>query len=125
MTTLHLTLKKKWFDLILSGEKKEEYREIKDYWAKRLVEPMFHRMETYLTPDFYDEEMNPYCFKKFDAIQFTNGYSATSPSFIIECKSIKFGKGKSEWGAPDEQVFIISLGKILERKNTPHDTSHS
>ncbi len=28
---LHLTLKKNWFDLILSGEKKEEYREIKHY----------------------------------------------------------------------------------------------
>jgi len=28
---LHLTLKKNWFDLILSGEKKEEYREIKPY----------------------------------------------------------------------------------------------
>ena len=29
MKYLHLTLKKNWFDLILSGEKKEEYREIK------------------------------------------------------------------------------------------------
>lgn len=28
---LHLTLKKNWFDLILSEEKKEEYREIKHY----------------------------------------------------------------------------------------------
>lgn len=29
MKTLHLVLKKRWFDMILSGEKKEEYREIK------------------------------------------------------------------------------------------------
>lgn len=28
---LHLTLKKNWFDLILSGGKKEEYQEIKHY----------------------------------------------------------------------------------------------
>ena len=34
---LYLTLKKNWFDLILSGEKKEEYREIKPYWEKRLI----------------------------------------------------------------------------------------
>ena len=34
MKYLQLTLKKKWFDLILSGEKKEEYREIKPYWEK-------------------------------------------------------------------------------------------
>ena len=33
---LHLTLKKYWFDMIKSGIKKEEYREIKDYWVKRL-----------------------------------------------------------------------------------------
>ena len=28
MKTLHLNLKKQWFDMILSGEKKEEYREL-------------------------------------------------------------------------------------------------
>ena len=33
-----LTLKKQWFDMIASGEKKEEYREIKDYWWMRLVQ---------------------------------------------------------------------------------------
>ena len=33
---LHLTLKKKWFDLIKSGEKKIEYQRIKDYWKTRL-----------------------------------------------------------------------------------------
>lgn len=37
MKILHLTLKKKWFDMIASGEKKEEYREIKPYWEKRFI----------------------------------------------------------------------------------------
>ena len=32
---LTLPIKKKWFDMILFGEKKEEYREIKPYWTKR------------------------------------------------------------------------------------------
>lgn len=36
MKILHLTLTKKWFDMILSGEKKEEYREITKYWKVRL-----------------------------------------------------------------------------------------
>lgn len=31
-----LTIKKKWFDMILSGVKKEEYREIKPYYDSRL-----------------------------------------------------------------------------------------
>ena len=37
MRVLHLTLKKKWFDMILSGEKKEEYREIKSYWCAQFA----------------------------------------------------------------------------------------
>ena len=32
---LILPIKKKWFDMILSGEKKEEYREIKPYYTSR------------------------------------------------------------------------------------------
>lgn len=36
MKILHLTLKKKWFDMILSGEKKEEYRDTKEFWLRRL-----------------------------------------------------------------------------------------
>jgi hypothetical protein len=36
--TLHLNLKRKWFDMILSGEKKEEYREIKKHWVKQLLD---------------------------------------------------------------------------------------
>ena len=36
MTTLYLNLKKEYFDQIKSGVKKEEYREIKPYWEKRL-----------------------------------------------------------------------------------------
>ena len=32
---LTLPIKKKWFDMIKSGEKKEEYREIKPYYVSR------------------------------------------------------------------------------------------
>lgn len=32
---LTLTIKRKWFNMILSGEKKEEYRDIKDYYKSR------------------------------------------------------------------------------------------
>lgn len=36
MSMLVLPIKKKWFDMIASGEKKEEYREIKDYYDTRI-----------------------------------------------------------------------------------------
>ena len=42
MKTLHLNLKAKWYDMIESGIKKEEYREIKPFWEKRLFEKFQH-----------------------------------------------------------------------------------
>ena len=47
MATLTLSLKKKWFDLIRLGEKKEEYREIKSRYLDMfciMLEP--YKMET-------------------------------------------------------------------------------
>lgn len=35
---LHLPLKGEWYDMIESGEKREEYREFKEYYILRLVE---------------------------------------------------------------------------------------
>lgn len=32
---LILPIKKKWFEMIASGEKKEEYREVKPYYTSR------------------------------------------------------------------------------------------
>ena len=34
---LKLVVKKKWFDMIVSGEKTEEYREIKPYWIDSIT----------------------------------------------------------------------------------------
>lgn len=94
MTTLHLTLKKKWFEMILSGEKKEEYREIKPYWSSRLRD-------------------KGYCLKEFDLICFKNGYQRDAPTIYVECKGIQIRPGKSEWGAtPGTNYYVIRLGKI-------------
>jgi len=92
MKILHLTLKRKWFDKILCGEKKEEYREIKPYWDVRLK-------------------------KQYDAVCFKNGYSKDSPSFLIELKSIKKGIGKAEYGANQEEVYVLALGKVISDEN--------
>jgi len=89
MNILHLTLKKKWFDMILAGIKREEYREIKPYWRKRLLG------------------------KKFDAIHFRNGYGKSAPCFTIELTGVYRGLGIVEWGASaGKEVFILRLGEI-------------
>lgn len=115
--TLNLTLKKQWFDMIRSGKKTEEYREVKEYWIKRLVKDADYPTKEGVF-DFIDGYGQEYCiteYQPFTHIKFTNGYSLTSPSFTIECKGIRIGRGNPEWGAPtDKDVFIISLGKIIE-----------
>ncbi len=39
---LILPIKKKWFDMIKKGEKKEEYREIKPYYDSRIGYALCH-----------------------------------------------------------------------------------
>lgn len=99
MKILRLTLKKKWFDMIVSGEKKEEYREIKPYWQKRLFHP------------FYPQILQ---FREYDAVEFRNGYRKDSGKVLFKCQGIDANVGKTEWGAPaGTTVFIIKLGEKL------------
>lgn len=98
MKVLHLTLKKKWFDMIASGEKKEEYRELKAYWMTRLLNDHGDR------------------FKNFDIVRFKNGYAQDAPVMDIECEGIEVGDGKPKWGC-NKRTFIIKLGKILSINN--------
>lgn len=37
---LWLPIRQRWFNLILEGTKKEEYREPKPYWLKRIAKEM-------------------------------------------------------------------------------------
>ena len=134
MKTLHLTLKKGWFDMILSGEKKEEYREIKPYWVRRLIW-IHQEMEFQVFDEFVNDIKNQLGLKQrhgsmdellkyfisefacFNKIIFRNGYSKNSPTIEIEFKGIEIGVGMYVLGAPNYPVFIIKLGKILATKN--------
>lgn len=102
MKTLHLILKKKWFDMILSGEKKEEYRDQKQYWKNRLIKDGYWFTQT--------------C-KQFDTITFRNGYSKDAPAMIVQCKGISVKEqGNKNWGF-EGRCFVIELGKIISTKN--------
>ena len=87
--TLHLSLKKEWYNMIESGVKKEEYREIKPYYISRF----------------------PTCFTSFEVL-FKNGYSKNAPSFRAKCL-LSVGYGKPEWGAePNKRYFILTILEI-------------
>ena len=112
--TLFLPLKAKWYNMIESGIKPEDYRDIKDYWIQRLIEiNLFYEFPTReelieITEEGAIEEY----FKDFDAVQFSYGY--TKRTMLFECKGITIGKGNPEWGAPKEYVFIIKRGRRLK-----------
>lgn len=74
---LTLPIKKKWFDMIASGEKGEEYREDTLYYDSRLKR--------------YEGQRITVCFR--------NGYRAESPKIICEVEPYSKCFGRVEWGA--------------------------
>jgi hypothetical protein len=126
MKVLHLTLKKKWFDMIASGEKKEEYREIKAFWSTRLLYKIPVPWGGFLSAwrDIIEEDYefkawskftgNAPVFEKFEAVMFRNGYRKDSPSMTFNLRLICIQDGKSEWGAePGKKYFVIKLGERI------------
>lgn len=95
MKILDLSLTYHWYDMIAGGEKKEEYREIKDFYITRLV------------------DRGTWNARKYDAIRFHRG-QGSPVTMLVECLGIEVGKGRPEWGAPEEDVFIIKLGEIIK-----------
>ena len=85
---LTLPIKRKWFDMIASGEKTEEYRDLTEYYKSRFAK---------------------YAAKAEFNIRFRAGYRADSP--LMECRvSLFMGPGRSEWGAPPEWYgFILKI----------------
>lgn len=126
---LHLTLKKKWFDMIKSGLKTEEYREIKDYWVRRLIS-LKEDMEYCSLDEFINDLNNPYykhhgpedCMRYFNAelkqftvVEFRNGYRKDRPTITMKLKLISIGTGCTRQGAEKDKVyFVIHLGKVLK-----------
>lgn len=103
---LDLSLCYQWYDMIASGEKTEEYREIKDYWLHRLTNIQFFTGEL--------EERDMAFAKRYDAVRFHRGQGGKT-TMLFECKELTIGFGKPEQGAPaDKRVFIIRLGKRIE-----------
>lgn len=89
-----MPIKKQWFNMILRGIKKEEYREIKEHWRKRLL----HDKTTHL--------------------KLINGYGKDKPYLLVELKNISIRTGKEEWGAvPGEYYYVLELGEIIATGN--------
>lgn len=88
LKTLRLTLKKHWFDMIASGEKREEYREPSRWILSRLEG------------------------KQYDRVEFKNGYGDV-PAMTVEYLGWSYGVGRPEWGGHGARLVVIYIGKVL------------
>ena len=126
---LNLVVEKAYYKMIFEEDKKEEYREIKPYWIKRLfsLNPEHSYNPKGRTPNISDRMLQKWkesgidigtlidegviLPKGYTHVCFRRGYT-NSPLFV-RLMEIKVGKGKPQWGAPkDKPVFILRLGEI-------------
>lgn len=107
---LILPIKKKWFDMILSGEKKEEYREIKPYYKSRFQNAGML--------DSFGRVTSSYGW-----VIFRNGYSGDSPEIKAKCR-LRIKTGRPEWGAePGKTYYTLMIGTAVRVSEQPDDSA--
>ena len=111
---LTLTVRKKWFDMIVAGEKTEEYREIKPYWLRRITKDADGDYSYIHTDDgkFVALTLGSDFRSPCTHVLFVNGYRKDSPRIEKEIESITIGKPKKglcpdKW--LDTEFFIIKF----------------
>lgn len=102
---LILPIKSKWFNMILSGDKQEEYREIKPYYTTRFKK-IFEMYPNSNIPTGLDKQL----------IGFRNGYGSSRPQFTAVCSlDIKTGI-KRDW-----QEWKRTKNRKDTYRNTPRE----
>ena len=121
--TLHLVLKRKWWDMIDSGEKKEEYRDANHYWAIRLLDRQYrwYSQNIDYPNDFIDWlcfglAHNDIAFRSYENVCFHLGYTNNTMTFKITSMNVMYGEVcRQDWGAePNKYYFVIKLGERAE-----------
>ena len=93
MKILSLIIKKVWFDEIIAGRKKIEYRELKQTTLSRYT--------------WVSNEDGKRYLKKFDAIRLNVGYNKNRESALVEVADTTFDA--------DGQIVEYHLGEVLEK----------
>lgn len=109
-----------------AGIKKEDYRELSEYWGKRLL--LQSKDINWDTPkdivdklcDNYYNGTNTPIFKTFTLNIMTLGYPKSTDSdriLNLEHKGIEIGEGNPEWGAiPGKLYFVIKHGEVITNR---------
>ena len=101
MTTLRLTLSKKPFEVMVTGEKNIEYRRVSQWIVSRL----------------FDKQGKP---REYDTIEFVNGYGKDRPRFTVVYKGFTLLDSVDETFSNglgvivNEPVYAVYCGEIVE-----------
>ncbi len=99
---LPLVLKGNWYDLIASGEKKEEYRADTPYWRKRIGNWIMR-----------------YNFGGHLVIAFSRGYC--KPGLYVEACGVNIYHDRlhPSWGEPTGSHYVIALKRRVQLIDKP------
>lgn len=102
---LNLTLKQKWFNMIASGEKKEEYRDCEHKQVQNAY------LDAFNDPNFLGD--------RDKVVVFRNGYTMDSRALVVEIVGFDL-RGREntrhpEWGEPKcrRLHLVVKLGNVL------------
>jgi hypothetical protein len=96
---LTLPIKRQWYDMILCGQKREEYREDNPYYRSRF-EKLFD-----LSPEALADPVR----QKASTLRLRNGYNTDADTMEITAV-LQHGEGRPEWGAePGKPCFILRI----------------
>ena len=90
---LTLQINRRWFDIIRSGVKTEEYRAIKPFNDSRLSHP-------------------------HDQVLFINGYRKDAPRLMMELKGVRKGYPCQEWCSEEmlgKECWVLELGEVISK----------
>ena len=99
---LPLVLKKRWFEMVALGQKKEEYRDLSDYWKTRI--------QNWLGRADRDDLPN--------VVEFRLGYASRAPraAFLLDSLLIReaYRFEHPDWGEPQGAHYALRLGERVK-----------
>ena len=111
MFTLILT--RKWYEKLLSGEKEEDYRDIKPYYTTRLQNILGKEKMSLLLAG---KEV------LLGDVVFKLGYKKDACSFT-EMTTVRIGKGNQEWGADgniEQYIFRLLIPVSFDNRGASY-----
>lgn len=114
--SLQLVLTYKWWQMIHSGQKTEEYREITPYWVCRI----FNKIDKDGTPKPISQKEAASLIEawasnldtkgltlKYNIVTFYAGYDKDRKEETRYIERVTIGTGRVEWGAESDRPYIV------------------